>query len=335
MAVRSLPRDRRRVDRSALLAFVPVLAMAPFSVLAIVVLWLPVHLVSGLGVAPVLIGFAFTGPLLFVRRFQVLVLTPALGARAATPAEEATIAPLWTEIVRLNGLPEDRYVVRILPSDELNAFACGGHLVVVTTFAVEELATPELQGVLAHELSHHLGLHTVALTICHWLSLPVVVLARVGVFLEQVALAARESYGRDSRLVGRLTSLAAVVIRALSWVFTIGLDAGTALGNVVGHQSEFDADQRAVRLGFGRHLASALRRVLAADRSRRAVGWRARLATSHPSARTRAARIEALLRHPAGCARRYAVIGATVAPRSSTRSPGASETSSPRRPALT
>ena len=81
--------------------------------------------------------------------------------------------------------------VAIYPGDELNAFACGGHLVVVTSFAIEELTARELSGVLAHELSHHLGLHTVALTLGHWLSLPVLLLARVGFFLQNVARAAR------------------------------------------------------------------------------------------------------------------------------------------------
>jgi Zn-dependent protease with chaperone function len=293
------PRQRRRVEQSALWAFVPVISMLPFSVLALSVMWLPLYLLTGVSFWWVLLVFAATGPLLFVRRFQVWVLTPVLGARRPSEAEEASIAPLWNEIVRTNGLPDDRFVVRILPSDELNAFACGGHLVVVTSFAVEELTTPELQGVLAHELSHHLGLHTVAITIVHWLSTPVVFLARIGVFLQHVAIAARESYGRDSPLIDAITNAAAVVIRAVSWIFTAGIRASAALGNLVGHQSEFDADQRAVRMGFGRELSSALRRVLAAGHHPRPVGWRERIAASHPSARTRVARIEALMRHPA------------------------------------
>ncbi|MFK7917556.1 MAG: M48 family metalloprotease [Ilumatobacter sp.] len=297
MATRNVPGDARRVERSALYAFVPVVAMVPFSLLALFLIWLPISiLVSFLWV---LLGFAATGPLLFVRRFQILVLTPILGARRATDAEEAAIAPLWSEIVRATGLSADRYVIRILPSDELNAFACGGHLVVVTSFAVDELSTPELQGVLAHELSHHLGLHTVAITIGHWLSTPVVLLARIGVFFENVAIAARQSYGKDSPTIDALTNLAAFIIRGLSWIFTAAIRAGVALGNLVGHGSEFDADQRAVRMGFGRELASALRRVLAAQHGPRQVGWRARIASSHPSPRTRVARIEALLRHPA------------------------------------
>ena len=51
---------------------------------------------------------------------------------------------------------------------------------------------------LAHELSHHLGMHTVALTIRHWLSLPVVLLARIGFWLESVALAATDAFAADS-----------------------------------------------------------------------------------------------------------------------------------------
>lgn len=284
-------------QRSALLAFVPVIAMAPFSLLSLFVLWLPVS--PWVPFVWVLIGFAATGPLLFVRRFQVLVLTPILGARAPTPFEQAAIEPLWNEIVSAGNLRDDHYVVRILPSEELNAFACGGHLVVVTSFAVDELTTPELQGVLAHELSHHLGLHTVAITIGHWISSPVVLLARIGIYLENVAIAARESYGKDSPTIDAITNVAAFVIRGLSWIFTAAIRGGVALGNIVGHGSEFDADRRAVRMGFGRELASALRRVLAAHPTPRPIGWRARMASSHPSARTRVARIEALLRHPA------------------------------------
>ena len=284
-------------QRSALYAFVPVIAMIPFSLLALVLIWLPFSF--WVPFIWVLVAFAATGPLLFVRRFQVLVLTPILGARPPTPFEQRAIEPLWQEILHAGKLSDDRYVIRILPSDELNAFACGGHMVVVTSFAVEELSTPELQGVLAHELSHHLGLHTVAITIGHWLSTPVVMLARIGVFLENVAIAVRESYGKDSPTIDSITNAAAVVIRALSWIFTAAIRGGVALGNLVGHDSEFDADRRAVRMGFGRELASALRRVLAAHHTPRPVGWRERMASSHPSARTRVARIEALLRHPA------------------------------------
>jgi Zn-dependent protease with chaperone function len=289
----------RSVDRGAVWAFTPVVAMLPFTLLALFVVWLPIGWLAGIRFWWFVVAFLVAGLLLFVRPIQVLVLTPLLRARRPTVDEAAVIEPLWAQIAQANGLPASRYVVRVLPSDELNAFACGGHLVLVTSFAVHDLTQAQLRGVLAHELSHHLGLHTVAITIGHWLSTPVVLLARIGFFLENVGRAAAGSFGERSPLIAALGSVAAVVMHALSWIFTAALRGSDALANLVGHASEFEADRRAVRMGFGRELASALRTLLAQGTGRRPIGWRARLAASHPPARTRVARIEALMRHPA------------------------------------
>ncbi len=289
----------RSVERGAVWAFTPVMAIAPFTLLALFIIWLPLGWLTDVRYWWVVLGFVTAGLLLFVRSIQVLVLTPLLRARRPTSEEAAIIEPLWGQIAQANGLPASRYVVRVLPTDELNAFACGGHLVLVTSFAVHELTQDQLRGVLAHELSHHLGLHTVAITIGHWLSTPVVVLARVGFFLENVGHAAVGSFGQKSPVVATLGSVVAVVMHALSWVFTAALRGSDALANLVGHSSEFEADRRAVRMGFGRELASALRELLARGTGLRPIGWRARLAASHPPARTRVARIEALMRHPA------------------------------------
>ena len=274
-------------------------AMVPFSLLALLVIWLPIGWATGLSYWWFTVGFLVAGLGLFIRPIQVLVLTPLLGARRPTSHEAAIIEPLWARIARANDLPPSRFVVRVLPSDELNAFACGGHLVVVTTYAVEELSQGQLRGVLAHELSHHLGLHTVAITVGHWLSVPVVLLARVGIFLENVAHAAADSFGRESPLISAFGNVMAAVINAISWIFTAALRGSDALANLVGHSSEFEADRRAVRMGFGRELASALRQLLAGGAGGRPIGWRARLGASHPPALTRVARIEALMRHPA------------------------------------
>ena len=56
-----------------------------------------------------------------------------------TPSGPAS-APLWRDIaVRQPPARPTATSCRVLPSDELNAYACGGHLVVVTTFAIDEL----------------------------------------------------------------------------------------------------------------------------------------------------------------------------------------------------
>ena len=280
-------------------AFGPALVILPFCLLALFLMWLPARLVWDVPFWAVAVVYCSGAALLFVRPIQALVLTPLFGARRPTSDERAVIEPLWRQIARANHLPADRYMLRVLPLDELNAFACGGHLVVVTTFAIDELPRRELAGVLAHELSHHIGLHTVALTIRHWLSLPVVVLARVGFTLENVARAAASSFGARSTswlLVGRVTS---ALLWLLALPFTAALHMADALGNLVGHRSEYQADRRVVRMGYGRNLSEALRRVIATGGGARAVGWRGRAAASHPPARTRVARIDAMLRHPA------------------------------------
>jgi Zn-dependent protease with chaperone function len=294
------PRRRtRQLEASAVAAIGPVIVIAPFCVLALFVVWLLVRLVWDVPFWWFAGGYVLCAVLLFIRPVQAFVLTPLFGARRPTLEEHDLIWPLWHDLARANHLPPDRYILRVLPSDELNAFACGGHLVVVTTFALAELPRRELAGVLAHELSHHLGLHTVALTIGHWLSLPVVMLARVGFWLQNVATAATKVFAAGSSSWTIFGQLVAGLLNALSLPFVVALYASDALANMVGHRSEFQADRRVVRMGYGRNLSQALRRVISLGGGQRPVGWRARLAASHPPARTRVARIDAMLRHPA------------------------------------
>jgi Zn-dependent protease with chaperone function len=287
---------RRNLDSSAITALAPVLAVAPVWLLAILVFWWPVHLVWNVPFLWFAGGYLAAVVLLFWRPVQVFVLAPLLGARRPTPDQRAVLAPAWRPVLQVNDLPGRRYVLAVLPSNELNAFACGGHLVVVTSYAIEALPRDELSGVLAHELSHHLGFHTVALTVVQWLSIPVLVLARVGFFLQNVASAATTSYASHSSAITALGRSVAAVLTAISWVFLSGLLLSNMLANMVGRNSEFQADQRAVSMGFGRPLATALRRFVAEFGGDRPTTFRERLAASHPAARTRVARIEAMLR---------------------------------------
>ena len=210
------------------------------------------------------------------------------------------IDPIWRDLAVRANLPQSSFGVRVIDSEELNAYACGGRLLVVTSFAIDTLPAHQLAGVLAHELSHHLGWHTAALTVGHWLSLPVVLLARVGFFLQNVARAATDSFAADSPALTVIGRGVAYLLTGVSWVFLAALYASDGLANLVSHNSEFEADRRAVRMGYGRALSDALRAVIRLGGGQRAVGWRARLRSSHPPARTRVARIEAMLRHPSG-----------------------------------
>ena len=130
------------------------------------------------------------------------------------------------------------------------------------------------------------------------LSIPVLGLARIGFYLQNVARAATDSFATHSAALTALGRVAAGLLTAVSWVFLAALHASDALANVVGHNSEFEADRRAVRMGYGRQLVEALRAVIRQGGGGRAIGWRARLASTHPPARTRVARIEAMMVHP-------------------------------------
>jgi Zn-dependent protease with chaperone function len=287
---------RRRIDSSAVSAFVPVVALVPLWLLALAVFWWPLSVIWDLSFLTFVVADLAVGLLLFLRPVQSLILAPLLGARRPNQRERATLDIAWRSVLQANRLSPRRFVLAVLPIDELNAFACGGHLVVVTSYAIEALPRDELSGVLAHELSHHLGSHTIALTIGHWLSLPIFILARIGFFLQSVATAATRTFARGSSSLTVLGQVVGVVLTAVSWVFLSGLLLSNGIANVVGRNAELQADRRAVAMGFGRPLASALRRVINQRRGERPTSIRERLAATHPPARTRVAQIEALLR---------------------------------------
>lgn len=293
----------RRVESSAVAALVPVFVVLPVALAALAVFWLAVRFVWDVHYTVFVLGYLAGAVLLFLRPFQSAVLTRLLGARPPTRDERVRLDTAWRSVLQAARLPRHRYVLAVLPADELNAFACGGHLVVVTTLAVETLPRDELAGVLAHELSHHLGFHTVALTVAQWLSVPVLVLARIGFFLQNVASAATDSFARQSTAITVLGRTLAALLTAVSWVFLSALLLQSALANAVGHSSELQADERAVEMGYGHPLAMALRRVIAEFGDARPTTWRERLAASHPPAKLRILRIEAMLRRRAAAHR--------------------------------
>jgi Zn-dependent protease with chaperone function len=293
------PRDARpsrRMDGSAIAVFVPTLALLPVSLLALAAFWLVVRIFAPVPYWSFAAGYLAAGVLMFLRPVQRLLLSFLYGARRPNRNELARLEPAWRDVTEHARLSPRRFVLAVTDSPELNAYACGGHVVVVSTGALDLLPDDELHGVLAHELGHHLGLHTVALTITHWLSLPIITLARIGFLLERVAFAASDILARRSAglaLVGRILS---ATLQVLAWAFLATVLIARRIGDWLGRSSEFAADERAIEMGYGRHLAMALRRVRAMERIDPEVGPRPRAIGSHPSAVLRTARIEARLR---------------------------------------
>jgi Zn-dependent protease with chaperone function len=290
---------QRSVEASSLAAVLPVVAIIPVWLVSLAVFWWPVHLwwhISFSAFAALHLGAVV---LMFWRPLQKVLVMRMLGARRPSAEQAKRLEPAWRSVAQQLAIPHRRFSLAVLPSDDLNAFACGGSLLVVTSFALEELPRDEMTGVLAHEVAHHLGLHTVALTFRWWLSLPIFLLARVGFFLQNVAVAATRSFVSHSSALTAVGRSVSGLLNAIGWVFLSALVFSNRMANSIGKRSELEADRRAVEMGFGRELATALRRVAATEQLTRASQLRAETQLTHPSARSRVVHIEALMRRAA------------------------------------
>ena len=274
----------------------PVVALLPVWLIAIGLIWLPLKLISDVSYFFFSSMAMLFGVVLFSRPVQRIVFARMLGARQPTQHELLALQPAWNVVSQANHFLPNRFVLAVVDSNETNAFACGGHLLVVSSYAIEHLRQDQLTGVLAHELSHHMGGHTVALTISQWMSLPVVGLARLGIWIRNSAQRATskftEQYVAAHFFVQALTTL----LTAISYLLLSGFKAAQVLNSKVGRASEYRADARAAQMGFGHELVSALRNV---DKHEVQKGMRLRptLSTStHPPAGTRVAKLEALLK---------------------------------------
>jgi len=177
--------------------------------------------------------------------------------RATAEPAERRLVNVVEEMAIASGLPVPRLYV--LPREEsINAFAAGytpGHSVVaVTRGALERLDRDELQGVLAHELSHVLNADTrLDLRLMAAVG-GLTVLALVGrVILRNVSFRSRDSRGPGAILLVGVAFLVAGALGAL---------CGKLVRFAVARQREWLADASAVQ--FTRNpdgLAGALRKI--------------------------------------------------------------------------
>jgi Zn-dependent protease with chaperone function len=286
---------RHRVDAPSFAALLPIIALTPVWLVAVGVFWLPFRAIFHLPYVAAVGAHLGVGLLLFIRPIQQRFLMRLLGARQPSAVERRHLEPLWQEVLINARLTRRHFVLAVTDSDELNAYASGGSLVIVTTGALSTLPGPELQGVMAHEIGHQIGWVSTAQVFGYWLAVPVVALARVGFFLDHVATAATSTYAASG--LGRAFGTAvAALLRVVAWVFQIGIMVWQSIGGIVSRQAEFRADEWAVRLGFGPELAAAMRRTASDEPLVGSRTWTDRAFGSHPPLRTRIAKVEALSR---------------------------------------
>ena len=296
---------RKSVESSAFSAVIPVIALLPAWFVSTAIFWWCFSLIVSVNFFIFHSVVALGAGLMFFLPAQRLFVVRLLGTRAPNAQETARLTPLIKIVAQSARLHTPRFVVAIDESDDINAFACGGHILVVSSSAVEHLSDEELSGVVAHEMSHHLGAHTVALSIGQWLSLPIIACARLGFFLQGTALRIEHALVPRHEYFRIPSKLITFLFTATAWIFQASLLSAHILNNIVGKNAEFQADARAVTLGFGKQLSAALSRFTFphqdAQQDSRTLRlakkqWHEKIFSSHPEAHTRIARIEAQLR---------------------------------------
>jgi len=284
----------KNIDSSAITAIIPTLAILPAWLVSISFIW---WILSGVSAIPYLlfISIIACGAItMFLPIIQRVDIVRLLGTRPPTAFEQERLIPAVRLVASSARVPHHKFVLAVDESDEINAFACGGHILVVSSFALHQLSDAELTGVVAHELSHHLGAHTIALAIGQWLSLPVIACARIGFYLRFLATSAEVRLQNKSKMLIVAGRSLTILLTVISSVFQAALLSAELLNNLVGKDAEFQADTRAVTLGYGRELSAALGHISSPTGTTR--HWHRHIFTSHPPARTRIARIDAQLR---------------------------------------
>jgi Zn-dependent protease with chaperone function len=222
--------------------------------------------VSAIAAALVAATWIATGLLVVLPTISEPVMTWLVGAREPTPHELVRLAPEWDCVCRGSGIDARRFALRVWPcpppSPEIpwyvNAFAAGGNVVGVTADALVLLDDEELRAVLAHELGHHAGLHTLPRGLVVWY------------------LSLLEAVLRPLSPVG-----AGVVLRGVYTPILVIL-------GLVSRPCELAADAFAARLGYGQQLSALLLRLGAND----APSLSGAILSSHPATADRVRLLE-------------------------------------------
>ncbi|CAM4459390.1 M48 family metalloprotease [Nocardia ninae] len=222
------------------------------------------------------------------------------GFRRPIPPEDELLAAAWGHVTSAPGVDGWPYSLWVEQSDDPNAFAAPSRIVAVTSSALAELDSGELEAVLAHELGHHLNVDPRVRLVDMWIALP-----------GRVLWAVCRRLGRITRILGPLAPfvrfVAAVgLLPVVAVVLTPVVGFGAALLFVVllivepltrsaqCHRDEYAADRAAVDLGYGRELASGLRS-WESETLPRLVALGDRLYSTHPPLASRIRKITARL----------------------------------------
>ncbi len=214
-----------------------------FLLAALYLFFLAVILTKGEGWTPILIIFMFV--LLFLQFFysDKFVLW-STGGRIVSEQEEPRLHETVSRLCAIADLPKPK--VAIVESNVPNAFATGrskkSAVVAVTTSLKQKLSQPEIEAVLAHELSHVKNRDMLVITIASFLSTLAALLVRNMLFFGM-------GDDRDRKGAGVIIFVVSIFVWLISFLLIRALS----------RYREFAADRgSAIITGNPSHLASAL-----------------------------------------------------------------------------
>ncbi len=191
------------------------------------------------------------GILFFQWYFSDKIAMTSMRAREVTPGQAPQLHAIVDRLCALADMPKPR--VAIADIDVPNAFATGRTpsraVVCVTTGILRRLDVKELEGVLAHELSHVAHRDVTVMTIASFAGVLAGVLARIWMF---GGMGGRRDNNQNAALVFLAVMLVSIVIYLVSFLLTRGLS----------RYRELSADRSGALLtGNPSALASALQKV--------------------------------------------------------------------------
>ncbi|GAA2792439.1 zinc metalloprotease HtpX [Kitasatospora paracochleata] len=193
---------------------------------------------------------------LFVAQFWFSdkITERAMGAHPVTPEQYPQLHGAIDRLCALADMPKPR--VAVADNDMPNAFATGRNpqnaVVCVTTGLLRRLQPEELEGVLAHELSHVAHRDVAVMTVAGFLGVLAGAMTRIALYGGFLGSSNRNSNDPNTAIALILIPVASMLVYALSFLLT----------RLLSRYRELAADRAAAQLtGRPSALASALTKV--------------------------------------------------------------------------
>src|SRR5256714_2627670 len=179
----------------------------------------------------------------------------AAGAKVVSPEEAPEVHAIVERLCAMAGLPKPR--IAIIQTNVPNAFATGRspkHAAVsVTSGLLQRLDPPEIEAVLAHELSHIANRDVLIMTVASFFAMLAALLTRIGMYAGFFGgFGGRDSNNNNAVPVWLIVTLVSIVVYAISFV----------LIRTISRYREYAADRgSALITGAPEYLMSALQKI--------------------------------------------------------------------------